>query len=221
MVTGLFNQEYAMYVGRSVKGGFWRWWGTLTAAQKGEEACGYENQSLIGLMQYLVNKKVLQHKVVVLWRARTAWYKDYAPPPMWQQVWLELWYGKKLLQDHLVVINSAAFGLWDGPPRKPKKQRPLTHEQFLADEARYKEAQRKYNQSKKGKETRRNYQQSEECKEAHRQYNQSEEGKAAKAQKVECGCGAKVSSRNMARHCRQAKHKRWLEEAERVGPALS
>ena len=114
---------------------------------------------------------------------------------MWQQVWLELWYGKKLLQDHLVVINSAAFGLWDGPPRKPKKQRPLTHEQFLADEARYKEAQRKY--------------------------NQSEKGKAAKAQKVECGCGAKVSSRNMARHCRQAKHRRWLEEAERVGPALS
>ena len=115
----------------------------------------HENQSLIGLLQYLVNKKVLQHKVVVLWRAPTVWYKDYAPPPMWQQVWLELWYGKKLLQDHLVVINSAAFGLWDGPPRKPKKQRPLTHEQFLADEARYKEVQRKYEQSERGTETRR------------------------------------------------------------------
>ena len=71
------------------------------------------------------------------------------------------------------------------------------------------------------KETRRNYQQSEESKEAHRKYNQSEKGKAAKAQKVECGCGAKVSSNNMARHRGQAKHKRWLEEAERVGPALS
>ena len=45
--------------------------------------------------------------------------------------------------------------------------------------------------------------------------------KAVKARKIKCGCGAEVSSRNMARHCRQAKHRRWLEEAERVGPALS
>ena len=26
-----------MYVGRSVKGGSWRWWGALMAAKKGEE----------------------------------------------------------------------------------------------------------------------------------------------------------------------------------------
>ena len=63
----------------------------------------------------------------------------------------------------------------------------------------------------------RKYRQSE----ASRKYEQSEERQAARRRKVECECGAEVCSRNLSKHRRSPKHKRWLEEAERLCPALS
>ena len=49
------------YVGRSIKGGFWRYWGTKKAAVEKEGASGYAKQTVVGIMQALVDKKVVEH----------------------------------------------------------------------------------------------------------------------------------------------------------------
>jgi hypothetical protein len=61
---------YVDYVGRSLKGGFWRYWNTLKAARAQMGASGYAQQTVVGIMQALVDKEVVEHKSVVLWRAK-------------------------------------------------------------------------------------------------------------------------------------------------------
>jgi hypothetical protein len=59
--------------GAPKKGGFWRYWNTLKAAGAQKGASGYAKQTVVGIiMQALVDKKVVEHKSVVLWRAKKA-----------------------------------------------------------------------------------------------------------------------------------------------------
>jgi hypothetical protein len=54
--------------------GFWRYWEALGAARAQKGASGYAKQTVVGIMQALVDKEVVEHKSVgypvVLWRAK-------------------------------------------------------------------------------------------------------------------------------------------------------
>jgi hypothetical protein len=56
--------------GAPKKGGFWRYWNTLKAAGAQKGASGYAKQAVVGIMQAPVDKKIVEHKPVVLWRAK-------------------------------------------------------------------------------------------------------------------------------------------------------
>jgi hypothetical protein len=72
MFTAFLKGKSFYYVGRSIKGGFWRYWSTKKAARAQMDASGYAKQTVVGIMQALVDKEVVQHKSVVLWRAKKA-----------------------------------------------------------------------------------------------------------------------------------------------------
>jgi hypothetical protein len=72
MFAALSEGGSSYYVGRSIKGGFWRYWRALGAARAQKGAYGYmqSRQTAVGIMQALVDKGVVEHKSVVLWRAK-------------------------------------------------------------------------------------------------------------------------------------------------------
>jgi hypothetical protein len=51
MFAALLAGESSYYVGRSQKGGFWRYWGTKKAAVGKKGASGYAQQTVVGIMQ--------------------------------------------------------------------------------------------------------------------------------------------------------------------------
>jgi hypothetical protein len=88
------------YVGRSIKGGFWRYWNTLKAAIAQKGASGYAKQTVIGIMQALVDKEVVEHKSVVLWRAKKA--EEVAA---FNQIRLEMFFGSMV--SHQIAPNAS------------------------------------------------------------------------------------------------------------------
>jgi hypothetical protein len=51
MFTAFLEGKSFYYVGRSIKGGIWRYWGTLGAARDKKGASGYAKQTVVGIMQ--------------------------------------------------------------------------------------------------------------------------------------------------------------------------
>ena len=88
MFAAFLEGGSSYYVGRSIKGGFWRYWGTKKAAVEKEGTSGYAKQTVVGIMQALVDKKVVEHKAVVLWRA-----KEGEDVPAIDQIRLEMFFG--------------------------------------------------------------------------------------------------------------------------------
>jgi hypothetical protein len=60
-----------VYIGRTIKSGFWRFWGTLTAFNE-SKGKGYSGQCFVGVLQALANKGLVEVVSVVLWRAPVA-----------------------------------------------------------------------------------------------------------------------------------------------------
>jgi hypothetical protein len=83
--------DYSIYVGRSVKGGYWRYWGSAKAAGEKSNPMGYQTQTVIGIMQALHAQDILQYKGVVLWRASEG--GKGGRPDGFTQVWLETFFG--------------------------------------------------------------------------------------------------------------------------------
>jgi hypothetical protein len=89
---------------------FWRCWGTYSAAKAKKGASGYQTQAVVGIMQALVDKKVVEHKSVVLW----------SPPPgvevcAFDQGRLEMFFGAMVFIQN--VLDWAAYGLYEEQER--------------------------------------------------------------------------------------------------------
>ena len=116
MFAAFLEGESSYYVGRSIKGGFWRYWGAKGAAVGKKGASGYAKQTAVGIMQALVDKKVVEHKSVVLWRA-----KEAEDVPAFDQIRLEMFFGSMVFTPVRTeskppgtdrVLNWAPYGLY-------------------------------------------------------------------------------------------------------------
>jgi hypothetical protein len=105
MFAAFSESGSSYYVGRSIKGGFWRYWNTLKAAraQKGASASGYAKQTVIGIMQALVDKEVVEHKSVVLWRA-----KETEKVAAFDQIRLEMFFGSMVFTPDRIERSNAS-----------------------------------------------------------------------------------------------------------------
>jgi hypothetical protein len=181
---------------RSIKGGFWRYWRTLGAAGDKQGASGYAKQRAVGITQALVDKEVVEHKSVVLWRENPT-----ETATAFGQMGLEMPFGSMVFkpvrtQRHPPgtdrVLNWAAYGLWEDQLSHVLSDKEVADKKKLTAAAmrRYratpkgKEAHGRYralyNASEGGKETRRQYHASEGGKETKRKYYASEGGKETK-----------------------------------------
>jgi hypothetical protein len=93
MFAAFLEGESSYYVGRSIKGGFWRYWGTKKAAVGKKGASGYQKQTVVGIMQARVDKKVVEHKSVVLWRANPT-----ETVTAFDQIRLEMFFGSMVFK---------------------------------------------------------------------------------------------------------------------------
>jgi hypothetical protein len=116
MFEGFLASGSFVYVGRSVKGGYWRYWNTKKSVLA-KTADGYKTQTVVGIMQALVGKRVVEHRGVVLWRAG----KDEVVTAF-DQCRLELFFGAMVFKPSRQarrppgtdqVLNWAAYGLWE------------------------------------------------------------------------------------------------------------
>jgi hypothetical protein len=170
MFAAFLEGESSYYVGRSIKGGFWRYWQTLGAARDQKGASGYAKQTVVGIMQALVEKEVVEHKSVVLWREDPT-----EKVTAFDQIRLEMFFGSMVFKPVRTqrkppgtdrVLNWAAYGLWDDQLSHVLSDKEVADKKKLkvaSDE----EVGRRYRATPKGKEARRQYR---------RQYNDSEEG---------------------------------------------
>jgi hypothetical protein len=89
-----YRFKWAVYWGRSFKGGFWRYFSTQKAAEAGVPS-GYLTQVFVGVMQTLaLDEKLVQRVSVVLWQSQFA--EKNTHPDLEQQQWLELYFGVML-----------------------------------------------------------------------------------------------------------------------------
>jgi hypothetical protein len=128
----------------------------------------------------LAREKVVEHKSVVLWRA-----KEAEDVPAFDQIRLEMFFGSMVFTPDRKernppgtdrVLNWAAYGLWED------QNKHLLSAAEVADKKKLNKhvANKKYEASPKGKETRKQYAGSESGKETRKQYAGSESGKEAR-----------------------------------------
>jgi len=107
--------EFMVYVGRSVKGGFWRYFNTNASAVEAKGS-GYAKQTVVGILQALANEGIVEYKGVVLWRAKEDEVVGY-----FDQLWLELLFGSMVFTPKRTssrppetdkVLNWARLGLY-------------------------------------------------------------------------------------------------------------
>jgi hypothetical protein len=142
--------------------------GTLGAARDKKGASGYAKQTVVGfIMQALVDKEVVEHKSVVLWRenpTETATAFDHCR--------LEMFFGSMVFKPVRTqrrppgtdrVLNWAAYGLWEDQLSHVLSDKEAADKKKLQAAA-----NRRYETSEGGKETRRQYAASEGGKENQR-----------------------------------------------------
>jgi hypothetical protein len=180
-----FKACWSVYIGRSIKSGFWRFWGTLTA-HKAQEAKGYSGQCFVGVLQALANQGLVEVVSVVLWRAPVAPTEQVPTnPTKQQQEDLELFFGAGAFRvggprtenrpagsDRL--LNYAPLGAWQGHGRSGKSQ--LTEEQLEKKKEQQLLRKRKYEDSAEGKKVRADYRASDHGKEKAAEWRASERG---------------------------------------------
>jgi hypothetical protein len=124
MFEGFLASGSFVYVGRSVKGGYWRYWDTKKAVLGNGPPGGYKTQTVVGIMQALVGKGVVEHRGVVLWRAAKGEVVS-----AFDQCRLELFFGAMVFQPSRQarrppgtdrVLNWAAYGLWEESKKREK-----------------------------------------------------------------------------------------------------
>jgi hypothetical protein len=145
MFEGFLASGSFVYVGRSVKGGYWRYWSTKKSVLA-KTADGYKTQTVVGIMQALVGKGVVEHRGVVLWRAAKG-----EVVTAFDQCRLELFFGAMVFKPSRPtrrppgtdqVLNWAAYGLWE--ESKKEEKHLLSEEEELDKKKLQLEYQRKY-----------------------------------------------------------------------------
>jgi hypothetical protein len=155
--------KFMVYVGRSVKGGFWRYFNTNASAVEAKGS-GYAKQTVVGILQALANDGIVEYKGVVLWRAKEDEVVGY-----FDQLWLELLFGSMVFTPKRTssrppetdkVLNWARLGLY----MAPKEPHVLSEEEAEERRLAHNEWQRLYDAKPVNKAKKRLYRAKSETK---------------------------------------------------------